>query len=298
MAQQSAPSGRLPAIVTDIACDISPALIAQYNLHLVPLKVLFGDEVYRSGVDMTSAQFYQRLARGDVHPTTSQPTLADFMELYRKLSADGTPILSIHLSEGLSGTVNVARQAAKEVSGAAITVHDCGTLTGHMGIQVLTAARAAQSGYAIDQIIQLMKTDFQKGDMLFTVDDLSYLHRGGRIGSVRYQIGQVLNIKPVVTVAKTGDKAGTYVPAGRARSMTKAIDTFVDHVVEHIGAGTKLRAITVFGDDPRLAEQLNARLKNTFDCVFLEMVPTAPALGVHVGPSALGIGYAPGDWPA
>ncbi|MBI5957374.1 MAG: DegV family protein [Chloroflexi bacterium] len=297
MATQSTPPGRPPVIVTDVACDIPSALMTQYNLHVVPLKILFGDETYRSGVDMTPEQFYARLARHDVHPTTSQPTVADFVELYRKLSADGTPILSIHLSEGLSGTVNVARQAAKEITNASITVHDSTTLTGHMGIQVLTAARAAQAGYAIDQIIKLMQNDFQQGDMLFTVDDLSYLHRGGRIGSVRYQIGQVLNIKPVVTVAKTGEKLGTYIPAGRVRSMPKAIDAFIEHMVQQIGAGSKLRAITVYGDDPKLAAQLNAQLAQKFDCVFLEMVPTAPVLGVHVGPSALGIGYAPGDWP-
>ena len=94
----------------------------QYNIHFLPLRVLFGDEAYESGVDMTSEQFYERLSKGDVHPSTSQPTMVDFMELYRKVGADGTPILSIHLSEGLSGTVNVARAAAKELPDLDITV--------------------------------------------------------------------------------------------------------------------------------------------------------------------------------
>ncbi len=287
-----------PVIVTDAACDLPPAVIEQYNIHVVPLKILFGDESYRSGVDMTPAQFYTRLMRGDVHPTTSQPTVTDFKEAYRRLAQPGTPILSIHLSEGLSGTANVARLAAKELPDLSVTVVDTGTLTSAEGIQVVTAARAAQAGYEIPQIIELMRADYHKGDMLFCVDDLSYLYKGGRIGSVRYQIGQILSIKPVITVAKTGEKAGTYIPAGRVRNLAKAIDAFVDHMTEKIGAGSKVRAISLYGNDPRLAQQLNARLAQTFDCVFLDMVPTAPVLGVHVGPGALGIGYAPGDWPA
>lgn len=287
-----------PVIVTDAACDLPPALIEQYHIHVVPLRILFGDETYRSGVDMTPAQFYTRLSRGDVHPTTSQPTVVDFKEAYRSLAQPGTPILSIHLSKGLSGTANVAQMAANELPDLPITVYDSGTLTSAEGIQVVTAARAAQAGYAIPQIIDLMQTDYRRGDMLFCVDDLTYLYKGGRIGSVRYQIGQILSIKPVITVAKTGEKAGTYIPAGRVRNLAKAIDAFIEHMTEQIGAGSKLRAISLYGDNPRLAEQLNARLAERFDCVLLDMVPTAPVLGVHVGPGALGVGYAPGDWPA
>jgi DegV family protein with EDD domain len=286
-----------PIIITDAACDLPPAVIDQYDIHVAPLKILFGEETYRSGVDMSHEQFYRRLARGDVHPTTSQPTVPDFVALYRDLAQHGEPVLSLHLSEGLSGTVNVARQAAKLLPDLPITVHDCGTLSAAQGIQVLTAARAAHAGCDVDQIIPILKREYENGDMLFSVEDLSYLHRGGRIGSVRYQIGQALSIKPIVTVCKTGPKAGTYVSAGRARSLSKAIDVFVEHITKQAGAGAKLRAVTLFGSDPALAIQLNKRLKEVFDCVYLDMVPTAPVLGVHVGPGALGIGYALGNWP-
>jgi DegV family protein with EDD domain len=286
-----------PVIVTDASCDLPPAVIEEYDIHVAPLKILFGEEVYRSGVDMSHAQFYKRLARGDVHPTTSQPTVPDFVEMYRDLARRGAPILSLHLSEGLSGTVNVARQAARQLPDVPITVHDCGTLSAALGIQVLTAARAAQANYDPDQIIPILKHEYENGDLLFSVEDLSYLHRGGRIGSVRYQIGQALSIKPIVTVCKTGPKAGTYISAGRARSLAKAIDVFVEHITKQAGVGARLRAVTLFGSDPALAIQLNKRLEETFDCVYLDMVPTAPVLGVHVGPGALGIGYALGDWP-
>ncbi len=290
-------STRPPIIVTDAASDIPPEDIERYGITVAPLRILFGNESYRSGVDISQEQFYQRLARGDVHPSTSQPTVPEFKEMYRQVARPGTPILSIHLSEGLSGTINTARQAAKELPEFGITVHDSGTLTAAMGLQVLTAARAAERGYAISQIVEILKKEYLNGDMLFCVDDLSYLHRGGRIGAVRYQLGQVLRIKPIVTVAKTGEHAGTYITAGRVRSLPKAIDAFLAHITDQIGTGGKLRLISLYGDDPTLATQLNARLAEQFDCVYLKMIPTAPVLGVHVGPSALAIGYVAGDWP-
>lgn len=286
-----------PIIVTDAACDLPPSLLEQHQIHVAPLKILFGEETYLSGVDITSEQFYQRLARGDVHPTTSQPTMPDFKTLYEKLGASGRPILSIHLSEGLSGTVNAARQAARVLPEMAITVHDSGTLTTALGLQVLVAARAIEAGYSIPDILPLLSETYHAGDMLFTVEDLSYLYRGGRIGAVRYQLGQALRIKPIVTVAKTGDNAGTYVTAGRVRSLTKAAEGFIKHIEADVGTGNKLRAISMYGDDPTLAEQLNGELERRFDCVFLETMPTAPVLGVHVGPKALGVSYAAGDWP-
>lgn len=286
-----------PIIVTDAACDLPADVIETYGIHVAPLTILFGDEAFRSGIDITPDEFYRRLSESGVHPTTSQPTAAEFADLYRRLAAENQPVLSIHLSEGLSGTVNAARQAARNVPEMPVTVHDSGTLTSALGLQVLVAARAAKAGYSVEQILPLLAQTHETGGMLFTVDDLSYLHRGGRIGSVRYQLGQILHIKPIITVAKTGPKVGTYIQAGRARSMAKAVDAFVAQIVEHVGAGNKLRAISLYGDSPELAEQLNRRLAETFECVYLEMMPTAPVLGVHVGPKALGVGYAAGDWP-
>lgn len=287
-----------PIIVTDAACDLPADMIETYGIHVAPLTILFGQEAFRSGIDISPDEFYRRLSEGGVHPTTSQPTANEFADLYRRLAAEGQPILSIHLSEGLSGTVNAARQAARNVSDVAVTVQDSGTLTSALGLQVLVAARAAQAGYPVEQILPLLQHTHETGGMYFTVDDLSYLHRGGRIGSVSYQLGQLLHIKPIITVAKTGPKVGTYIQAGRARSMAKAIDVFVSQIVEQVGAGSKLRAISLYGDSPELAEQLNQQLGETFDCVYLAMMPTAPVLGVHVGPKALGVGFAAGDWPA
>lgn len=297
MSQQSVSSNRPPVIVTDAGCDLPPDIFERYQIQVAPLTLLFGEETYRSGVDMTQEQFYARLSRGDVHPTTSQPTVGDFVDLYKRLGQDGTPILSIHMSIGLSGTVNVARLAAKELPGQAISVWDSGTLSSAMGMQVLTAARAAQAGYDTDSILPLLKQTHESCDLLFTVEDLTYLHRGGRIGAVQYQIGQLLHIKPIVTVAKSGEHTGKYISLGRARSLPKAADIFVQRIVDAVGEGSTLRAVSLYGNDGTLARHLNEKIAQRFNCVFLEAVPTAPVLGVHVGPGALGIAYIAGDWP-
>lgn len=292
----SAPTPRA-ILVTDAGCDLPQDDIERYGVQVAPLKILFGDESYRSGIDISHAQFYTRLAQGDVHPSTSQPTVPDFLEMYRRLGESGAPILSIHISEGLSGTVNVARQAAQQLSWLDITVHDSGTLTGATGFQVITAARALEAGRTVSEVLPLLERTHAITDLFFTVEDLSYLHRGGRIGGVQYQVGQLLKIKPIVTVEKHGPKAGTYVPAGRARSLAKAGDIFIERAAEAAGPGGKLRAIAVYGDDPTLAEGIIERLKSEFDMVYSAAIPTAPVLGVHVGPGALGLIFAPGDWP-
>lgn len=292
------PAVRPPVIVTDGTCDLPKTLFDHYAIRVVPLRLLFGSETYLSGVEMDVNQFAERLAVHDVHPTSSQPTVHDFQDLYARLGADDTPILSIHLSERLSGTINAARQAARNLPHQAITIWDSKTISAALGLQVLTAARAAAQGYSVEQIIPLMQQTYASSNLLFCLDDLSFLLRGGRIGSVKYHVAQALNIRPVISVSKSGPETGTYIQAGRARSLEKALDVFVKHIAAEVGEGAKLRAMTFHGIDPTpaLAAALNDRLQQMFDCVFLEKALSTPVLGVHVGPKAIDVGYAAGDW--
>ncbi|WP_119068399.1 DegV family protein [Aggregatilinea lenta] len=294
----SLPTARPPVIVTDGTCDLPQALIDQYAIRVVPLRILFGSETYRSGVEMDLSQFAARLAVQDVHPTSSQPTAHDFQELYAQLGADGTPILSIHLSERLSGTINAARQAARNLPHLEIMIWDSLTISAALGLQVLTAARAASQGYATEQITPLLQQTYDSGNLLFGLDDLSFLMRGGRIGSVTYHVAQALNIRPVISVSKSGPEQGTYISVGRVRSLEKAINVFVKRIVADVGEGAKLRAMIFYGvsPTPELAGDLGHRLQQLFDCVFLETAPSTPVLGVHVGTKAIDIGYAAGDW--
>jgi DegV family protein with EDD domain len=299
MTTDSAPEDRPPIIVTDSTCDLPPGRYDQYDIRLVPLKVMFGEESYRSGIDMDLPQFVERLERGDTHPTTSQPTVDDFATLYEGLIDTGRPILSIHVSEGLSGTVNAARLAAQRFPDAAISVWNSGTISAALGMQVLAAARAAAAGYSVEHILPLLEQTHAQTDLLFSLDDLSFLAKGGRIGAVQYHVAQALHIKPIITVSKSGDTAGTYISAGRVRSLEKAVAAFVRHIVDDVGAGGQLRAMTFHGvgRTPELAARLGEKLQENFDCVFLETAYSTPVLGVHVGPLALDIAYAAGDWP-
>ncbi len=297
MAEGSPASSRPPIIVTDSTCDLPPDVWERYNIRRVPLKILFGEESYRSDLDMDLYQFAERLARGDIHPTSSQPTVPDFEALYEALA--GSPILSIHLSAGLSGTVNAARQAAQALPDQDITVHDSGTISAALGLQVLTAARAAAAGYSAAQIVPLLAQTHAAGGLLFILDDLTPLVRGGRIGTVQYHVAQVLHIKPIITVSKSGETAGTYVSAGRVRRLEKAVDAFVEQIIKEVGEGQKLRAHIVYGTDPTptLADRLSEKLRQHFDCVHLERSVAGPVLAVHTGTVAFDVGFAAGDWP-
>ncbi len=288
-----------PILVTNSTCDLPAAVFRQYGITVIPMNVTFGEQTFRSGVDLTMKQFFDRLKAGENLPTTSSPSVDTFLDTYTRLAAGGTPILSIHLSDALSTTIKTANSAARQLAGQPITVWDSRTISGALGFQVLAAARAAAAGYSVEQIIPLLRQTHEATNFLFCMDDLSYLVRGGRIGTVSYYVAQTLHLRPVVTVSKTGSTEGTYVSTSeRVRSLSKAIDAFVDQIVSSVGRGKKLRALALYGDDPtpELAHKLNARLRETFDCVWLESASSTPVLGAHVGPLSLAVAYAAGDW--
>lgn len=289
---------RPPLIVTDSTCDLPSALYEKYDIRIAPLKIQFGDESYRSNIDMLLPAFAERLAHGDVHPTTSQPTVQDFKEVYEALAAEERPILSIHVSEGLSGTVNAARQAAQQFPDVPITVYDSRTISAATGMQVLAAARAAEAGQTAEEIVPLLERTHAITGFVFTLDDLSFLVRGGRIGAVQYHVASALNIKPLITVSKAGDTTGTYISAGRIRSLDKAVGAFVKQVQKDVPGGSKLRVMLFhgIGRTPELAEKIKMQLQAQYDCVLMATDYSTPVLGVHVGPLALDMAYAAGDW--
>jgi DegV family protein with EDD domain len=300
MSAQPDSTNRPPIILTDATCDLPPAVFQEYGIQVMPLKIFFDKETYRSGENMTAEQFYKRLARGDVHPTTVPPTNEEMVEKYRALSADGVPILSIHLSLGLSQTVQVARRAAHQLRDEmSITVVDSKMVSGSLGLQVLAAARAAQAGHTVEQIIPILHQTYEAGNIFFCLSDLTHLYRGGRIGRVSYYVAQTLRLKPIITVSKEGQTVGTYISgAERPHSMQAAVDALVRHVARQVEPRGKVRAQILYSGSSmiELAAQLDRKLRERFDCVFLETMPVAPVLAVYTGPTALGIAFAVGEW--
>ena len=277
-------------IVSDRGMDMSPEQMAGLDIHLVPLTLTLEDKTYRSGVDITPDEFYRLLASTESFPTTSQPSAGDLAELYRKLAADDPDILSIHISSGLSGTVNAARAGAEMVPEAHVTIFDSKTLSGAEGWLVEAAACAVKAGWSKERILALLERINAVTDTIYTLATLRYLIHGGRINHIKGLLAQVLNIKPLIGVEK---EHGTYVQRGQARTLDKAILKIADCVMEHFAPGTAMRFQVLHGHNASGAALLRQRLEQLFNCTFLPTGSIAPVLGAHTGPGLVGLAFAP-----
>ncbi|MGE5654664.1 MAG: DegV family protein, partial [Bacillota bacterium] len=217
-------------IVTDSTADISPEVAAEYGIDVLPLSVIVGDHVYRDGIDLTPSQFYPILAASPVLPTTSQVSPGQFMQCFQRLVQDGYEVISIHLSQGLSSTVETARSIAQQVGQGKVTVFDSQFLSLGQAFQVLEAAQMARAGHTVQQIIDRLDQIRAKTELLFTLDTLEYLRKGGRIGKVQAILGQLLNLKPLIRVEN-----GVYVSFGKVRSQAKAMEEFIHFVRDKVG---------------------------------------------------------------
>lgn len=277
-------------IVSDRGMDLSPEQLAGLEIHLVPLILTLDNKSYRSGVDIQPDEFYRLLAASESLPTTSQPSAGDLATLYRRLAARDPEILSIHISSGLSGTINAARAGAAQVPEANVTIIDTKTLSGAQGWQVEAAARAAQAGWAKDEIIALLDRVRAATDTIYTIQTLKYLIHGGRISHLKGLLGTLLGIKPLIGVEK---ERGTYVQCGQGRTLRQAIDKIAGHVKHQYAPGTPMRLQVLHGHNPEGAEMLREHLSKLYECTWLPVGPIAPVLGAHTGPGLVGLVYAP-----
>lgn len=281
-------------IVADGGIDLPEGYAEQMGLNVVPLIVNIGAQSLQSGVDITPAEFFSHLRRTDELPTTSQPSVGDYLQLFRKAGEFGLPILSFHLSRGLSGSIRSAEAARQMLPHLDIRLIDTGTLSSAMGMQVMVAVEMARQGIPPEEIIAEVKKIGEKADLLFTLDKLDYLRKGGRIGRVAGYVGNLLGVRPIVTVDKA---TGTYVAAGRGRSFRQAIRRIGEIVVDRIGEGKAVSLFLIRGDCAAEAHQLLEDLRNRLDVQVANITWVNPSLGVHVGPDALGIAFYPGVLP-
>jgi DegV family protein with EDD domain len=279
-------------IVTDSGVDLFPQQMAglDIDIHVVPLIVTLDGKSYREGVDIQPDEFYPLLAATDGLPTTSQPSVGDFAETYRRLAATDPDILSIHMTSGLSGTVNSARAGAELVPEANVTIVDTKTLSAAPGWQVEAAARALKAGWSKEQILALMERIGAATDSIYTLKDLRYLIHGGRISHMKGLIASVLNIKPLIGVEKVG---GTYVQLGQARTFKRAIKGLVKLVAKQHAPGSALRVQVLHSHNPEGAAMLRDQIDQLFKCTWLPVGPMSLVLGAHTGPSMVGVAYAP-----
>ncbi len=287
-------NNRSCTLVVDGGVDLPEPLIAQYGLHIVPLTVHFGDESYQSGVTITPAAFYQRLRERGEFPTTSQPGVGDYVAAYRRAAEAGLPILSLHLSSGLSGSFNAASAARALVPELDITLVDTRTLTGEMALQVVVAAEMAEQGLPVAEIREMLRTVNERSHLYFTIDKLDYLRKGGRLGRVAGAVGSLLGIRPIVTVDKS---TGTYIAAGKARSFRRAVEMVAHRIIEEVGEGGEVSVMVLEGYCPDQVAHLVSLLRSRLEVVWFHHVHANPSLGAHVGPDAIGVAYFPGELP-
>ncbi len=279
-------------IVTDSAVDLPEEMFAQYGVERMPLLINFGTDSLRSGVDIQPAEFYRRLAADPDHvPTTSQPSVGEFVDLFRCVGRNDKDIVSIHISSGLSGTFNSAVQAAKQCPDLNITLIDTKTLSAAEGFQVVAAAQAIRRGQSLECLKQRVKEVAEQTDIFFTLDTLHYLQKGGRIGRVQAMAGSLLNLKPVITVDKG---PGTYITVAKGRSMSRSVALIADHIKEKMKARPAWVHV-LHTNSPAMAQQLADLVKQLISTAYITTGQIVPVLGVHTGPGCVGAVCGPLD---
>lgn len=278
-------------ILTDAGADLTPEQTKGLEIRSVPLTFALDGRTYRSGIDIGPDAFYELLAGTKSFPVTSQPAPGDFAALYRELIADGDrEILSIHISSGLSGTLNAARLGAADVPEANVTFVDTLSLSAAEGWEVEAAARMNQAGWPLERILPVLERIRQVTETYFTLETLRYLRHGGRISHLQALVGQILDLKPIIGVEKA---RGTYVTHGRERSLKRAIAKLADVVAERFGTDQPMRLQVLNAHHLAGAAQLVALLEQRFNAHMLPTGAIAPVLGAHTGPGLVGVCAAP-----
>ncbi len=272
-------------IVTDSAADLLPDEIEALGITIVPLYIQFPDgEV--SAEDISPDTFYDRLqAMWPEIPTTAMPSPGMFAEIYREVAQAGKEILSIHISSGLSGTIEAARLGAEQ-AGVDVTLVDTRTLSGGERFQVLAAALAAKAGWSKEAILKRLERIRAATEVIYTLETLEYLARGGRIGRVQALLGSLLKIKPVIKVDKAD---GKYSTVGQGRTLRRTLRMIVDHLAQLYEPETPLWLSVMHGQFGEQAENLAQLLRERLQVAKLEVLRISPVLGVHTGPGIVGV---------
>lgn len=274
-------------LVTDSTTQLPAGAAEQYGIVVIPQIVIIEGESYRDGIDITAEEFYNRLPQVSSLPTTTQPSPGDFQRIYQRLADEGADIISIHLPETLSGTLNSARQAAAMVEGPRITVVETPWLSAAQGFIVLEAARAIEAGSSYDEVLELIEELKPRQNLIFALDTLEYLQKGGRIGGAQAFVGSLLRIKPILYL-----KDGRIEPLDRVRTWARVPDRLLSLMADMLGPGEgPLGVGVIHARAEEKAAQLEEEIYRRFDVAELFTSEIGPVVGTHTGPGALGIAF-------
>jgi len=280
-------------IVTDSTSNIPDEMLAGLPIRFLPLQVIWGNEILRDGIDITPKDFYERLSKDTVMPSTSQVTPEQFKELYQQLVADEYDILSLHISGKLSGTLDSATQAMRATPGGNIELFDSSSTSMAMGFQVLSAARMAAAGASLAECKAVAAKAAASTGVYFVLSTLEFLHRGGRIGGAQAFLGTMLNLKPLLEL-----RDGRIEAIERVRTLSKASDRLLDLVETRLkNEAGPLRLCAVHANAPREGEALLEKAVKRFPSSLVTdalLSTVSPVLGTHAGPGALGLAFMSG----
>ena len=274
------------AVVTDTTHYLPRELVAAAGLHEVSLYVNWPDGSLRESELDSFDAFYDRLRDAPELPTTSQPSVGDFLAVYEPLVAAGRRVVSVHLSGGLSGTSESARQAAAQLPDGAVLVMDSETACGGLGIVLLAAAAAARGGADAEGVLARARETRAALRVYLTIDTFDYLRRGGRIGRTQALAGSALKIKPIVTVESE------MVPVERVRTEGRLFARLVEFQREFVAAGSDAWAVQHI-QAPERARRLVAAGRDVLGCEPLFVSEIGPVIGTHTGPGMLGLAGVP-----
>ena len=278
------------ALVTDSTAYLSPEKVQECNATVIPLYVHFDEATYRDGVDLDADTFFQKLKAAPALPTTSQPSVGDFLELYRRLSQENDAIISIHISSGISGTVSAAQTARQMLldelaEPPEIYVIDSQVASCGLALLVTAAARAIAQGWPAQQVAQHVEELATRVQMLFAVDTLEYLHKGGRINGAAALFGSALKIKPILYF-----REGKIEPLEKVRTSKRVKRRILEIMGEQI-KDQPVHVCIAHAQALEEAERVRAHCTAHFDCRELFIEGISPVISTHVGPGTLVVSF-------
>lgn len=272
-------------IVTDSTADLSEQEIKDLGIHVVPLSITVNGATYLDKVDITQNEFLEKMRQSPELPKSSQPAVGHFVELYNKLGSEGSEVISIHMTGGMSGTVTSAENAA-QISDAKVTVIDSRYISRALAFQVVEAATMAKDGQSVEAIVKRLNEIREHTTLYVTVDTLENLVKGGRIGRGKALIGSLLNIKPIASL-----QDGVYTPVSKVRSHAQIVKYLSKQFAED-ATGKTIKGVGIAQVDAvQLATNLKSAIEQLTGFKDTLIVETTPVISTHTGPGAIGFMY-------
>jgi DegV family protein with EDD domain len=276
-------------IISDSSAAIPERFVKEYGIKVVPLQVIWGGKSYRDGVDIKPTEFYTRLKNADELPTTSSVSVHDYQVMIKEILDAGNSVLILPISSGISACMDNAVQAKAFFPGAPIEVVETRLVSMALSFMVLATARAIRSGASLSEAKEVAYQSYSHIGVYFTVNDLKYLHKGGRIGSAKRYMGTALRIKPILEI-----RDGKIEAVESAITRRKALERLIELVEEGIAGRSPVRISAFHALDEELAQELQDKCVARFGAVEAILGEVSPVIGSHVGPGTVSIAYMAG----